>query len=305
MYKILFSRSDKAMLPGIEAYIEYFNNSDEFEVIVTNDSEKITDYNQFDVVWECKGFGGVKKGDYVLVHEYNSLSTAPFPKTKNLLKVKLNTQPDMRVFLNKLVADEFRFKDDVPTFYRDIGIDPAAIALNHQDKEYDFVYLGAISKAREIDQLLRGFVESNTGKSFVLIGDKNNDIYEEFKEVKNITFTGRVPFKEVAQIASKARYGINFIPDRYPFNLQTSTKLLEYMALDLNIISTNYKWVKEFEKETNSAFYYIDDQHPIFDIDEIEKFGFQNNAQFENLYWKNIIDNSGIKDELLRQLKNK
>lgn len=308
MYKILFSRSEKAMRPGIEAYIEYFNQSEEFEVVVNHEGDFVPDYSIFDVVWECKGIGGVKKGDYVLVHEYNSLSTAPFPKTKNILKVRLNTKPDMRVFLNKFVAKQFHFKDDVPTFYRDIGIDPQTLTLSqhkNNTKEYDFVYLGAISKAREIDQLLKGFITSNTNKSFLLIGDTNNEIYDEFKNEPNIVFTGRVPFKEVAKIAVKAKYGINYIPDRYPFNIQTSTKLLEYMAMDLKIITTDYQWVRDFEKTTQSQFFYIDDKHPTFEMKNIEGFAFKNNAQFEDLYWDNIIDKSGIKHELLRQLEAK
>ena len=60
MITILFVRSENAFLPEIDAYVDYFNNTKEFKAY---DSSKIKDYklDDFDVIWEFKGFGGSKK----------------------------------------------------------------------------------------------------------------------------------------------------------------------------------------------------------------------------------------------------
>ena len=107
MIKILFIRSERAYLPEIDAYIEYFNKTDEFRAY---DSLKLKGEYQlkdFDVIWEFKGFGGIRVKDQILVHEYASLSVGAFPRVKNWLKSKLNPKPHLRIFLNEDVKAGF------------------------------------------------------------------------------------------------------------------------------------------------------------------------------------------------------
>jgi glycosyltransferase involved in cell wall biosynthesis len=300
MKKILFIRTNKAFLPEIDAYIDYFNKTKEFKAF---DSSKIKDFklDEFDVIWEFKGFGGVKKNqnqNQILVHEYASLSTGKFPILKNFIKSKFNPKPDLRVFLNKNVKDGFCFNDGINFCYRDMGIDERFILQGDIKKEYDFVYVGSIGKAREMDKFLKLFVEKDNG-TLCLVGNVEDEIYHEFKKYRNLIFTGKVPYSEVPQIASKAEYGINFIPDKYPFNVQTSTKLLEYLALGLKIITTDYYWVRQFEKDNNCSFYKIPTNHK-FNQNEIENFEFRCNINLEKYYWDEVIKNSGIYSELIR-----
>ena len=87
MKKILFMRSENAFLPEIDAYIDYFNHFEGFKAF---DSSKIKEYKleDFDIIWEFKGLGGVKQNkNQILIHEYASLSTGKHARFKNFIKV--------------------------------------------------------------------------------------------------------------------------------------------------------------------------------------------------------------------------
>lgn len=50
---------------------------------------------------------------------------------------------------------------------------------------------------------------------------------------------------------------IGQVPDQLPYTRQTSTKLLEYCAAGLRVVSTDYAWVREFEQQHEARFAYI------------------------------------------------
>jgi glycosyltransferase involved in cell wall biosynthesis len=299
MIKILFMRSENAFLPEVDAYINYFNNIKEFKAY---DSSKIKDYKleDFDVIWEFKGFGGIKKNkNQILIHEYASLSTGRFPILKNFIKSKFNSKPDLRLFLNKNVKEGFWFNNDVDFCYRDMGIDEQFISQNDIEKEFDFVYVGSIGKEREMDKFLKSFTEKDNG-TLCLVGNVEDKIYNEYKEHKNLIFIGKVQYSEVSEIVAKAEYGINFMPDKYPFNIQTSTKLLEYLALGLKVVTTDYEWVRQFEEKHNCSFYKLDYNNLSFDKKSIEEHQFDSRFRADEHLWLRVIEKSGIKKSLLK-----
>lgn len=293
--KILFIRSENAFLPEIDAYIEFFNKTNEYIAYDTSKLE-LYDLNDYDVIWEFKGFRGIKKiKNQILIHEYASLSTGKFPKLKNILKRIMNPKPDIRIFLNEDVKNGFGFNDNIPFCYRDMGISEEFLKYKNQNKEYDLIYLGAISKSRGMDKCLESLEKSNF-KKMCFVGNFDDDLYNKYKDNSRFIFTGKVPYSEVPKIASKAIYGLNYMPDVYPFNLQTSTKLLDYLALDLKIITTDYKWIREFEQKNNCKFYKISEEE--FSLDGINKFEFINNFITKEYLWNKIIE----KSNLLRKL---
>lgn len=297
MIKILFVRRNSAFLPEIDAYINYFNQIEGFQ---TYDSTKLNGYNldDFDVIWEFKGFSGVKRNEnQILVHEYASLSTGNWPILKNYIKSKFNPKPDLRIFLNEDVKEGFKFNDNVAFCYRDMGLDEQFIRQTETIKEFDFVYTGSICKRREMDKFLKVYTEKDNGK-LCLIGNVEDEIYRDYKDHGNLIFTGKVPYSEVPKIASKGEYGINFMPDTYPFNIQTSTKLLEYLALGLKVVTTDYKWARQFEEKYNCSFYKLNYNNLGFDIKDIEKHDFISGFNVEKFMWKNIIKESKIQEEI-------
>ena len=295
--KILFVRTGKAFLPEIDAYVKYFNKLEGFEAYDSQLLDENYSIDDFDVIWEFKGFGGVRDVNKVIVHDYASLSTGSFPKVKNNLKKWLNPKPNLRVFLNQAVRQGFNFNDDIEFCYRDMGIDERFLSVKSEEKEYDFVYVGSICKGRGMDRFLAEFTRKPQGK-LCLIGNVEDDIYNEYKHNKDLVFTGSVPYGEVPIIASKAVYGINYIPDKYPFNIQTSTKLLEYLALGLKVITTDYQWVRDFEKRHGCSFYKLNLKQDGFNRDYIESYDYKSNFAVENHLWDVVLENSGLKEQI-------
>ena len=295
--KILFVRTGKAFLPEIDAYVKYSNKLEGFEAYDSQLLDENYSIDDFDVIWEFKGFGGVRDVNKVIVHDYASLSTGSFPKVKNNLKKWLNPKPNLRVFLNQAVRQGFNFNDDIEFCYRDMGIDERFLSVKSEEKEYDFVYVGSICKGRGMDRFLAEFTRKPQGK-LCLIGNVEDDIYNEYKHNKDLVFTGSVPYGEVPIIASKAVYGINYIPDKYPFNIQTSTKLLEYLALGLKVITTDYQWVRDFEKLHGCSFYKLNLKQDGFNRDYIKSYDYKSNFAVENHLWDVVLENSGLKEQI-------
>ncbi|MRI80796.1 glycosyltransferase [Aerococcaceae bacterium DSM 109653] len=297
--KVLFQRSEQAFLPEIDAYIEYLNQDQRFQAFDSSKLEAGYDIEVYDVIWEFKGFGGIQSNQQLIVHEYASLSTGKFPRTKNFIKSRYNPTPDLRIFLNEAVHRGFNFKDQVEYTYRDMGIDSQFLQQTTTQKEFDYVYVGSISKEREIDQLLQSFTQKANGK-LCLVGSVEDDIYESYKNHPDLTFTGKVAYHEVPEIATKAVYGLNYMPDKYPFNFQTSTKLLEYLALGLKIITTNYQWVNDFQKKHDSQFFTLG-KDKVFDVTGIDEFEFKNHFKAEEYTWEKVLEAAQIKEKLLHQ----
>ncbi|MBU9712167.1 glycosyltransferase [Evansella tamaricis] len=297
MKKILLVRGEKAFLPEIDAYLNYLNAVQGVTAFDSSTIDGSFSINEFDVIWEFKGLGGMKVKDQLLIHEYASLSTGIFPTIKNGLKARINPKPDLRIFLNARVRNGFPFNDEIDYCYRDMGIDESFLQQKNNRKEYDFIYVGAVSKDREIDKLLNKFVGKNNGK-LCLIGNVENEIYNDYKENKNLIFTGKIPYHQVPKIASKGVYGINYIPDKYPYNIQTSTKLLEYLALDLKVITTDYRWVREFEKENECKFYKISNEFD-FDLKKLQNYKFKSGINMNDYLWGTILEKSNIMNKII------
>lgn len=301
MIKILFIRSKTAFLPEIDAYIDFFNSFDQFQAF---DSSKLVDFrlDDFDVLWEFKGVGGIKKNkNQVLVHEYASMSTGQFSKLKNHIKSKINQKPDIRVFLNEKVKSAFEFNDNIDYCLRDMGITEEFVSITNNNKIYDFVYIGSICKSREMDKFLDAFMSKENGK-LCLVGNVEKSILKRYENCKNLIFLGKIPYSEIPKVASMAKYGVNFIPDKYPFNIQTSTKLLEYLALGLKIITTDYEWIRSFEYVHNCSFFKLDYYNLRFDKNMIEEHEFICCFNAQDFIWSKIIQNSGILDKITQKL---
>jgi len=237
MKTIAFGRRAKTYLPEITAYIDYINNN--VEGWSGYDSQEIEGYDplDFDVVWRFMGFDVAGKGNLV-VHEYNSLSTGLLASPKNHVKKILNVKPAARVFLNRVVRSQFSFGDGIP------------YAM--------FVYAGSLKdRGAIIPKALEHFKTNCPNASLLVVGKVPDYINQHFGGAENITFTGRVSYSDVPALAKKARFGLNLMPDIYPFNSQTATKVLEYCALGLPVVSSDYKWVRRFEAKRLGRFFFL------------------------------------------------
>lgn len=228
------------------------------------------------------------------VHDYASLSTGKYKKLKNFIKKYLSHKPVFRSFLNESVKSRMNFKDNIPFIYRDMGAENFFFDKVEVKKEYDFCYVGSITDDREVDKVLDNFV--NSKYSIALVGDAKLSNLEKYKSHENIIFFGKKDRIGTSNIMKRARIGFNYIPDIDPWNTQTSTKVIEYLAAGLMVISNKYQWIKEFQYQNN--IYYYNDINKIDlsdflnryekDIEEIKK------NDFSCLKWNNIFDESQI-----------
>ena len=72
----------------------------------------------------------------------------------------------------------------------------------------------------------------------------------KFASFANIHFAGPVLHEDVPKYISKAKFAINFMVDEEPFNQQTSTKMIEYAALKIPVVTTDYAWARNFQKDS-------------------------------------------------------
>jgi glycosyltransferase involved in cell wall biosynthesis len=287
--------SGKAYLPEIRAYEQYFSDKGSFEVC---DCATLGQYSlkDFDVAWHFMGLH-FRRQVIFTVHEYQSLSCGSFTGTKNLVKRKFNAIPDLRLFQNEQIRSSLNFDDEVKYCYRNMGVDERFFVQGGK-KEYDFVYLGNVSRERGTYKLLDKFKTDILSMKLLVIGEVPAEVYNRYKAAAHITFSGRIDYYEVPKLAARARYGINYMENKRPYSMQTATKLLEYCALGLPVISTSYEWVNRFEKEQDARFYKIDENLNDFDIKAIETFSYKI-PDVEAYKWRNIIDRSGVYDILV------
>lgn len=298
--KIEFRRTQKAYLPEIDVYKSVFKKFG-FETMESFGDEV---NSNTDIVWQFMGFAKPFKNK-VNIHEYVSLSTGRFPYLKNKVKKHLASLPNGRLFLNEFVKNEFAFSDDISHLCRDMGVDKRFFNLtkNQGRKQYEFIYAGSICKARQIDKLCRAFVSKLPGRKLSLIGEPELEIYKEFSGNPCIEFLGYVPYKELPGLYKDAGYGVNYCPPVYPYHYQTSTKVLEYYAAGLKVISSDNQWIREFNSKRKGHCYYLKKDLSNMKEDCIESFSYHN-PDVSDLEWEIMLHRIGIEKWLKKIVEN-
>lgn len=178
------------------------------------------------------------------VHEYASASVAPLAWLKDRVKQWSHPAPDYRVFQSEWVRQRTGLTDkNTPYCLRDMGVPPDF--LSHQTRqlpEFDLVYLGAMSRLESFLPTLTAINQS--GLSLLLIGEVPSQLKNQLQLLPNIHAIGRIPQEAVPEQLNRARCGLNLMPTVLPLSEQTSTKMLEYLALGLPVISNAYGWAK-------------------------------------------------------------
>jgi glycosyltransferase involved in cell wall biosynthesis len=182
----------------------------------------------------------------VQVHEYASASVAPLAWLKDRIKQWQHPVPDFRVFQSEWVRQRMGFStvpDAVPYALRDMGVPDAFLTVQaQQPPEFDLVYLGEMRRLLHFVPLLHTLGQA--GLSLLLVGDVPPALQARLAALGHIQSTGRVPQDQVPGQLLRASEGLNLMPDVLPLSEQTSTKVLEYLALGLPVISNPYAWAQ-------------------------------------------------------------
>jgi len=296
MTKLLFVRQPQVYLPEVQAYKAYLaKHFPDVNVLEYTDLE-IFNAGDYDVVWHFMGLDFKGGGNY-LVHEYNSLSTPPLARLKNKVKKLVNAKPDRRVFLNQTVSEAFGFKDEVPVFYRDMGVDEAFYNVEKSEQDYDFICVGGLNRGPIIRQMIAHIVDQVDGATILLVGDAPDGLQERFIGNVGVSFCGRVDYADVPALMARAKYGLNIMPDVKPFNVQTSTKAMEYAAVGMPIVSTDYQWIRSFEEQYGAKCFRISPDFSNLTRENLESFEFVT-PEMQGVSWDNVIEDSKIFDFL-------
>ncbi|NLP02991.1 MAG: glycosyltransferase family 4 protein [Fibrobacter sp.] len=252
---IVLYHHGKAHLPGIYSYISIFSALG-IKCVIEHREKGFVPFGR--IHWKFMGMVTDNPGTgKIAVHEYTSTSVPPFPRIKDFIKKTRNVKPDMRVFQNKLVGKVYSYNDNVPFFYRPVICGEIFFKVPKIPHKYDFVYCGTLDPTRKIDKPLFRLIKFFPGRSFLIIGQPPAEISEELSRFSNVTVTGKVPYEKVPELMASARYGLNLVPDIYPFNQLISTKLLEYTAIGLPVLTLGGAWLDSFEKENGARFFRI------------------------------------------------
>ncbi|PSW65237.1 hypothetical protein C0W88_09155 [Photobacterium leiognathi subsp. mandapamensis] len=280
--KIYFYKNKKSFLPEIDAYVNYFKRN-HIDAEVTS---RINCISKGDIIWYFMGFNLKRKKNVYVVHEYASLSVGKLPKLKNKIKRIINCKPDLRIFLNEYIKDEFNFTDNVPYVIRDMAVSKEFINFNNK-KKYDYVYCGKVDSDRRLDLILEQF-RHRKDKNILVIGNVPDAYIRQFSDLSNITFIGNVSNSKVPFYLNQAKIGINIINNIYPYTKQTSTKILEYLACGLFIYTTRTEWCISYEMKHQLTFQYIEGGKIEFDA------LFERENEYQPKYWDDILNNIDI-----------
>lgn len=293
---IAFVNNNKAFLPEVGAYVDYFKSKGVRCEVVRAEGLKLI---KPDVAWYFMGAYSKKMAGAVTIHEYTSASVKPFASVKDSIKRLSNAKPDYRIFLNEYVRSSFNFTDGVPFGFRDMGVpehwlsQPNSVVKNRNT----FIYVGEL-KNRDIEKLLDVFaIGSMRGYSLLILSKDYEQLQAKYQQYSNIQLEGPVPHDEIRGYICNADFAINFIPDKKPYNHQTSTKLLEYAACRTNIITTDYKWAREFG---NNQFFYLKNDLSNFTPQAVNAFDYRFPALSE-WTWQKQIERSGVVEFLAKK----
>ncbi|WP_114765992.1 glycosyltransferase family protein [Vibrio rhodolitus] len=252
---------NKAYLPELNAYKEFFASN--YTLSIVCESE---DLSRYDILWYFMGTSGKRyRVDQFVIHEYASLSTPPLSKIKNFIKRVFICKPDLRVFLNVNVKNEMGFSDEVPSVTRDMGVGRSFFECQEQthDIKWDFIYVGSMEQARRIHLAIDSILKFRPDARVALVGLASDFLISRYSGNENIEFIGKVDYEEISSLIRSSHVGLNYVPDIYPYNMQTSTKFLEYLACERVVVTNRYSWVEEYCEKNDVDVIFLDELHKL------------------------------------------
>jgi len=287
-----------AFKPEISGYRAYFEQRGVSVQVLKRPS--LDQLDSFDLEWHFMGTDRLpRRAGRIKVHEYTSSSIPPYARWKNRLKRQYNLRPDLRVFSSGFIQDALGFRDDVPFLFRSAP----AVASGFFDctpslkPEFDLVYLGTLHRSRRAVPMLRRVMDRLPKARLLII----NALDPFLPPADHIHYTGHLRYEEVPQALRRARYGLNLVPNRFPFHRQASLKLAEYAAVGLPILSTDYYWARQFEAERGGRFFYLSPQMRNLSWEALGQFPFQS-PQLHGLRWEEVLDQSGVLPWLMERI---
>lgn len=304
VYNVCFIKSEKSYLPEAFAYFNYLSDRGISSIICDNENEAL--HINAQVYYRFGGFLYKKiKSGIPEIHEYHTASTGVFPKLKNLLKSKIGFRPSYLSFLNTNVQSQFSFPKSIPLFYRDMGAEEMLMIQRDEvvTKKYDICYFGSISNRTGLVNEI--FKIASEGFDVVIGGYASEQDVLKFNEYSNLNYVGFCSRDEIREYMLLSKFGLNYIPDEYPFTLQTSTKLIEYLVAGMPIVSNKYLWIDEHSRKHGYKYITIDKFKYGEAIDDYERDEFiLPKEKAKEFVWDSILNKCGFIDVISKVIES-
>ena len=294
---------NRAPYPERQAYRDYF--SPEFEVSEMK-RPGVSQSDKFDVYWHLMGFYPQRPSNGLIIHDYRSLSVGSFNRVKDLLKRHFNSKPDIRIFQNDEIRKYMGFNLEKNTYFLPMGIPEIFFKCQPQEiysKTVDFIYAGSMIEDRRCELMIDSFIKRfGQKKTFDLYGPLNNTLITKYKEYSNISFRGILPANELGQALRNARVAVNYFPNWFPHIIQTPTKLIEYAALGMKIVSNEQKSSRLISKSHGIRCLWGPNEHMFEFVPDNLDWIDNSDVNLDHLTWSGVIRDSGVPDALRRMI---
>ena len=258
MHRVALLSPTSAVAPEIPALARFLDAAEGFQSML-HETEASIDPAQTDVVYRMMGMAPRWVATRVPeVHDYASLSTGRLPRAKNHLKRIANRQPLLRSFLSPFVRDELGFTDHVPFIERDMGVPASFFEARRAtweapaSYEFDLIYVGSLSATRAVHQMVEHAVGADL--TVLLVGEPAPGLVDRFRHTPLVQFAGQVPQHEIPAQCGRAWAGVSQVPDVYPLSRQTPTKILEYCALGMPVVTNSTTWARTYQRSSGASF---------------------------------------------------
>lgn len=225
-----------------------------------------------------------------------------------------------------LTHSKLTIKDNLPLRFRTfkelpLGVELAQIPFtpNIKQKPENFVYIGSVTKSRQLEMLVLSFAEfviqNRRSATLDIIGD--GDALEELKELvvskkigDYVKIKGFMPQQEVYRMLCDYDAGIAYVPYEM-YTRAPSLKSLEYAAAGLPILASDTKGHKDYVKRfgfqfslfRNSSQGIHDALRVFFKESSIQNVVAENRKVVENFDWEKMVKNTLL--PLYKKLANK
>lgn len=290
-HSIVLVQPRKAFLPEFRAIGNYLVDQQNFDVLMTDDHSYLSD-PQVDAAFVSLGFiPRLRNRRSVIVGRYASASTGFAYKFKDFAKRNLNLKFDFVLCQNQFV---FRHacgpRQEV--LYLPMGFFPELIQ-ERKSAVFDAVYSGTVNRPGVEPTLMR---LAQLGLKVAVVGSN-----ETVMAHSNIANLGQLPIQEVYEIYSVSKFGLNLVPNKRPFAQQASTKLIEYVAAGLKVITTQYPWAQRFAAERNAGFLELTTETTRREIETFE----YSSPPIPELSWPNLLSSLNLSNVLTKSILRK
>ncbi|NBT11439.1 MAG: glycosyltransferase [Betaproteobacteria bacterium] len=243
-----FVKSGSAYMPEIEAYIAFLEARG--HRCTRHTTARSVPLNADIVWWFCgvvSRYQAWRLRRSFHVHEYASASVGRASSLKDFFKRTWNPEPGYRIFQSEELRKLIGFPQRDVYCVRDMGVPESFLcAMPDGAPRFDLVYLGEMSRLLTFESALAAI--GRAGLNLLLVGAVPEKLRGLVACMPWVTCVGEVTQAEVPKLLYQARAGLNLVPNRRPFNLQTSTKVKEYLALGLPVVSNRYGWIELLAK---------------------------------------------------------